>query len=119
MGQEKRVFLKVAGGNFTGKGGHSGLMSIGDQGEEFPIEEEAILGMDLVDPSLSQVGSTDVETHREAFDDHRSDLQGLSFSPYRKGQGVLDSSLDVVVGAFSSGSYPGDMVGFEVVLVQA
>ena len=60
-------------------------MSIGNQGEEFPGKEEAVFGVNLVNPSLGQIRSTDVEAHGEAFDNHWSDLQGLPFCSYREG----------------------------------
>ena len=93
-------------------------MSIGDQGEEFPVKEEAVFGVNLVNPSLGQIRSTDVEAHGEDFDNHRSDLQGLPLCSYREGKGMLEPSFDVEVCALSCSSYPGDVVGFEVVLSQ-
>ena len=53
-------------------------MPVGDQREKFPIEEETVLGVNLVDSSLGKVWSTNVETHGEAFNDDGSNLQGLS-----------------------------------------
>ena len=85
LSQEEGVFLEVAGGDFAGERGHSYLVPVGDQGKELPIKEKAVLGVNLVNPSLGQVGSTDVETHGEALDDYGSDLQGLSFGSYHEG----------------------------------
>ena len=75
--------------------------------------------MDLVDSSLGQIGSTDVKPHGETFNNYWSYLEGLSPSSHSEGQGMLESSSDVEVGAFSSSPYLGDVVGFEVVLIEA
>ena len=85
LGPGRGVFLEVTGGDLTGERGHSCLVPVGDQGKEFPIKEKAVLGVNLVNPSLCQVGSTDVKTHREALDNYGSDLQGLSFGSYHEG----------------------------------
>ena len=75
--------------------------------------------MDLVDSSLGQIGSTDVKPHGEALNNYRSYLQGLSLSSYSEGQGMLESPSDIEVGAFSSSPYLGNVVRFEVVLIEA
>ena len=93
-------------------------MSVGDQGKEFPIQEKTVFGVNLVNPSLGQVGSTDVKTHREALDTHGSDLQSLSFGSHHEGEGVPEPTLDVEVGALSCSPYSRKVVGFEMVLSQ-
>ena len=75
--------------------------------------------MDLVDSSFGQIGSTDVKSHGETFNNYWSYLQGLPFSPYGEGQGVFESPSDVEVGAFPSSPYLGNVVRFEVVLIEA
>ena len=75
--------------------------------------------MDLVDSSLGQIGSTDVKPHGETFNNYWSYLEGLSSSSHSEGQGMLESSSDVEVGAFSSSPYLGNVVGFEVVFIKA
>ena len=75
--------------------------------------------MDLINSSLGQIGSADVKSHGETFDDHRSYLQGLSPRSYCESQGMFESPSDVEVGALSSSPYLGNVVRFEVVLVEA
>ena len=84
LGQEEGVFLEVTGGNLTGERGHPCPVPVGDQGEEFSVKEKAVLGVNLVNPSLGKVWSTNVEAHGEALDDYGSDLQGLPFCSYRE-----------------------------------
>ena len=75
--------------------------------------------MDLVDSSLGQIRSTNVKPHGEAFNDYWSYLQGLPFCSYGKGKGMFESPFDVKVGAFPSGPYLGNVIRFEVVLIEA
>ena len=75
----------MTGRDLTWERGDPRSMPVGYQEEELPIKEEAILGVDLVNSPLGQIGSADVKPHRETFDDHRSDLQGLSPSSYCEG----------------------------------
>ena len=94
-------------------------MSIGNQGEESPIKEEAILGVYLVDPSFCQVWTTDIEAHGEAINNHGSDLKGLALGTHQEGEGFLKASFDVEMGAFPCCAYPGEVIGFKVGLVEA
>ena len=57
-------------------------MSVGYQGEKLPVDEEAVLGVDLVYSPFSQIRAADVEPHRESFYDYGSDFESLAFGTY-------------------------------------
>ena len=70
-------------------------MSVGYQGEELPVDEEAIFGINLVYSSFCKIGAANIEPHGKSFYDHGPDLEMLVFSADLEGQGTFEATLDV------------------------